>query len=73
MWKYSTMVALTVLCAGIYMLFLLPFKSIPIIPGITEIRPERYSRSYSAFYLVLPELGALQSAIYAETFSVLFQ
>jgi energy-coupling factor transport system substrate-specific component len=39
MWKYSTMVALTVLCAGIYMLFLLPFKSIPIIPGITEIRP----------------------------------
>ena len=33
------MVALTVLCAGIYMLFLLPFKAIPIIPGITEIRP----------------------------------
>lgn len=33
------MVALTVLCAGIYMLFLLPSKSIPIIPGITEIRP----------------------------------
>jgi energy-coupling factor transport system substrate-specific component len=39
MWKYGTMVALTVLCAGIYMLFLLPSKSIPIIPGITEIRP----------------------------------
>lgn len=39
MWKYNTMVALTVLCAGIYMLFLLPFKAIPIIPGITEIRP----------------------------------
>ncbi len=33
------MVALTVLCAGIYMLFLLPTKSVPIIPGITEIRP----------------------------------
>lgn len=39
MWKYGTMVALTVLCAGVYMLFLLPSKSIPIIPGITEIRP----------------------------------
>ena len=39
MWKYGTMVALTVLCAGLYMLFLLPSKSIPIIPGITEIRP----------------------------------
>lgn len=39
MWKYSTMVALTVLCAGIYMLFLLPFKAIPVIPGFTEIRP----------------------------------
>ncbi len=33
------MVALTVLSAGIYMFFLLPFKAIPIIPGITEIRP----------------------------------
>ncbi len=33
------MVALTVLCAGIYMLFLLPTKAIAIIPGITEIRP----------------------------------
>lgn len=39
MWKYNTMVALTVLSAGIYMLFLLPFKAIPIIPGFTEIRP----------------------------------
>lgn len=39
MWKYNTMVALTVMCAGIYMLFLLPSKSIQIIPGITEIRP----------------------------------
>ncbi len=39
MWKYSMMIAITVLCAGIYMLFLLPTKSITIIPGITEIRP----------------------------------
>lgn len=33
------MVALSVLCAGIYMLLLLPSKSIPIIPGFTEIKP----------------------------------
>ncbi len=33
------MVALTVLSAGIYMLFLLPTKAIPIIPGYTEFRP----------------------------------
>lgn len=39
MWKYGSMVALTVLCAGIYMLFLLPSKAIPILPGYTEIRP----------------------------------
>lgn len=39
MWKYGTMVALTVLCAGIYMLLLLPSKAVPIVPGFTEIRP----------------------------------
>lgn len=39
MWKYGTMVALTVLCAGIYMLLLLPSKAVPIIPGYTQIRP----------------------------------
>lgn len=40
MWKYSTMVALTVLCAGIYLLFLVPFKaSLTLVPGFTEIRP----------------------------------
>lgn len=39
MWKYSTMVAITVLCAGIFMLFLLPFKSIQLIPGFAEFRP----------------------------------
>lgn len=33
------MVALTVLCAGIYMLLLLPSKSIQIIPGFSEIKP----------------------------------
>ncbi len=38
MWKYSTMIGLTVICASIYMLLLIPFKSIPIIPYITEIR-----------------------------------
>lgn len=39
MWKYSTMVALTVLCAGIYMLLLLPSKAVPILTGYTEIKP----------------------------------
>jgi energy-coupling factor transport system substrate-specific component len=39
MWKYNTMVALTLLTAGIYTLFLVPFKSITLIPGFTEIRP----------------------------------
>lgn len=38
MWRYGTMVALTFLCAGVYMLFLLPFKTEQLIPGITEIR-----------------------------------
>ena len=39
MWKYNNMVALTVLCAGVYMLFMLPFKSLQFIPGFSEFRP----------------------------------
>lgn len=38
MWKYSTMIGLTVICASIYMLLLIPFKSIQVIPYVTEIR-----------------------------------
>src|SRR4030065_20475 len=39
MWRYSTMVELTVLTAGIFAAILIPFKGIPLIPGITELRP----------------------------------
>lgn len=61
MWKYSLMVAITVLCAGIYMLFLLPTKSIVIIPGITEIRPA--SLLPVIFGLLFGPAGAWGSAI----------
>ena len=61
MWKYNTMVALTVLCAGIYMLFLLPSKSVQIIPGITEIRPATLLPVL--FGLLLGPAGAWGSAI----------
>lgn len=61
MWKYSIMVALTVLCAGIYMLFLLPTKSIPIIPGVTEIRPA--SLLPVIFGLLFGPAGAWGSAL----------
>lgn len=39
MWHYSTMVVLTVLTAGSFAAILIPFKGIPLIPGITELRP----------------------------------
>ena len=40
MWRYSTMVVLTVLTAGIFAAILIPFKGIPLIPGLTELRPD---------------------------------
>ena len=39
MWRYSTMVVLTVLTAGLFAAILIPFKGIPLIPGVTELRP----------------------------------
>ncbi len=40
MWKHTRMVILTALTAAIYAAVLIPFKGgIPIIPGITEVRP----------------------------------
>src|SRR4030042_1241691 len=39
MWHYSTMMVLTVLTAGIFAAILIPFKGIPLIPGLTELRP----------------------------------
>lgn len=39
MWRYTRMVVLASLTAAVYAAILIPFKGIPIIPGITEIRP----------------------------------
>jgi len=39
MWNYSTMLVLTVLTASLFAAILIPFKGIPLIPGLTEIRP----------------------------------
>jgi len=39
MWKYTKMVVLTALTAGIFAAILIPMKGIPIIPGSTELRP----------------------------------
>jgi len=39
MWNYATMVVLTVLTAGVFAAILIPFKGIPLIPGVTELRP----------------------------------
>jgi energy-coupling factor transport system substrate-specific component len=61
MWKYSMMVATTILCAGTYMLFLVPTKSIAIIPGVTEIRPA--SLLPVIFGLLFGPAGAWGSAL----------
>ena len=39
MWRSTKMVVLVALTAAVYAAVLIPFKPIPIIPGITEIRP----------------------------------
>jgi energy-coupling factor transport system substrate-specific component len=39
MWRYSTMVVLTVLTAATFAAILIPFKGVPLIPGYTELRP----------------------------------
>jgi len=38
-WKDTRMVVLTALSAALYAAILIPFKILPIIPGVTEIRP----------------------------------
>ena len=38
-WKSTTMVVLTGLCGALYAAILIPFKLLPIIPGVTEVRP----------------------------------
>ncbi|MFO7173379.1 MAG: QueT transporter family protein, partial [Bacillota bacterium] len=38
MWRHTRMIVLTVLVAAVYAAVLIPFKAIPIVPGITELR-----------------------------------
>jgi energy-coupling factor transport system ATP-binding protein len=38
-WRNTRSIVLVALSAGIYAAVLIPFKAIPLIPGITEIRP----------------------------------
>ena len=38
MWKNTRMIVLTALIAAVYAGVLIPFKAIPLVPGITEIR-----------------------------------
>lgn len=61
MWKYSNMVALTLFSAAIYAGLLVPFKSIPLIPGYTEIRPANICPVI--FGLLFGPAGAWGSAI----------
>jgi len=39
MWSSTRMVVLTAMSASLYAAILIPFKVIPIIPGVTELRP----------------------------------
>src|SRR5438067_1929810 len=39
MWGNARMVVLTAICAALYAAILIPFKVVPLIPGITEFRP----------------------------------
>ncbi len=39
MWRNTRMVVLTAICAALYAAILIPFKVVPLIPGITELRP----------------------------------
>ena len=39
MWRHTKMVVLVALPAGVYAAILIPLKAVPLIPGITEIRP----------------------------------
>ncbi len=39
MWRHTKMVVLVALTAAVYAAILIPLKGIPLIPGVTEIRP----------------------------------
>ncbi len=38
-WKNTRAIVLVALTAGVYAAVLIPFKAIPIVPGVTELRP----------------------------------
>jgi energy-coupling factor transport system substrate-specific component len=62
MWKYTRMIILVALSAAIYAAFLIVFKAgIPIIPGITEIRPANVFPP--VFSLLFGPAGAWGAAI----------
>jgi energy-coupling factor transport system substrate-specific component len=62
MWKNTRMIILTALSAAIYAAFLIVFKGgIPIIPGITEVRPANVFPP--VFGLLFGPAGAWGSAI----------
>jgi energy-coupling factor transport system substrate-specific component len=39
MWRNTRMVVLTAICAALYAAILIPFKVLPVLPGVTEFRP----------------------------------
>jgi energy-coupling factor transport system substrate-specific component len=39
MWSNTRMVVLSAICAALYAAVLVPFKVVPLIPGVTEVRP----------------------------------
>jgi energy-coupling factor transport system substrate-specific component len=39
MWGNTRMVVLSAICASLYAAVLVPFKVVPLIPGVTELRP----------------------------------
>jgi energy-coupling factor transport system substrate-specific component len=39
MWRNTRMVVLTAICASLFAALLIPFKLLPLIPGVTELRP----------------------------------
>ena len=39
MWRSTRMVVLTAVSAALYASILIPFKVVPLVPGVTELRP----------------------------------
>lgn len=61
MWRHTKMVVLVAMTAAVYAAILIPLKSIPLIPGITEIRPANLIPL--VFGLLFGPAGAWGSAI----------